>query len=382
MNRWFVVLICLGLAGPGRAAAGDAWLGETVLVKETAQPRVGAKRFEWTAVPIPSVVRQVSGDWLWLDVAWVKKDDVVLLDDAPGYFTGLINRGTNNVAGYALRGVSWLVKREFDNAVKDLSEAIRLQPGNTSFYCLRGKALYGKHAYDGAMADFTEAIRIDPRNLVALNDRGVTWVAKEDFGKALRQFGEVLRHDPRNALTYTNRGATWFEMEEYEKALDDLNRAIQFDPKLSSAYANRGRWYMKHGDYPKALDDYRQAMQLSPRDWPAYNGLARVYATAPVFQAHIRDGKQALAMATRACELSQWDEWMPVASLAAAHAELGDFEQAIKWQTKAIALSQPAKDHDQRDNLKRLALYKSSQPYYEEVSSLKEDIAAPATESP
>jgi hypothetical protein len=58
------------------------------------------------------------------------------------------------------------------------------------------------------------------------------------------------------------------------------------------------RWYLKHGDYPKALDDF-------------------------IFEAHIRDGKQAPTMAKKACELSLWDEWMPVASLAAAHAELG-----------------------------------------------------------
>jgi hypothetical protein len=36
-------------------------------------------------------------------------------------------------------------------------------------------------------------------------------------------------------------------------------------------------------------------------------------------------------------------------------------------------MSQPAKDRDQRDNLRRLELYKQGKPYYEEVSSLAED---------
>jgi tetratricopeptide (TPR) repeat protein len=359
---------------PAGAVADESWLGQTVLPKETAVPQANGKRLRWNDVPIPSVVQQVQGDWLWLGMAWVQKSDVVLLDDAPAYFTQVIARG-NNLVGYLLRGVSWLSKREFDNAIKDLSEAIRLEPGNSNFYCLRGKARYGKHEYDQAMTDFNEAIRRNPRNLIALNDRGVTFNAKEEFGKSLQQFAEVLRLDPRNALAFANRGATWFDLEEYEKSLADFDRAIELDPKLSMAFTNRGRWYMKHGDYPKAQADYTKAIELAPRDWPAFNGLARVYATAPVFEAHIRDGKLALQMAKRACQLSGWDEWMPLASLAAAYAELGDFEAAVKWQTKALAMSQPAKDRDQRDNLKRLELYKSGQPYYDEVSSVAADTA-------
>ncbi|MGH7139144.1 MAG: tetratricopeptide repeat protein [Pirellulales bacterium] len=379
MTKTCLLAISL-VAYAGRASAGDEWLGETVMVKETAVPQVGAKRLKWNDAPMPSVVQQINGDWLWLGTVWVKKDEVLLLDDAPAYFTTLIDGGKDKGIGYLLRGVSWLAKHEFENAVKDLDEVIRLAPNNSSFHCLRGKAYFGKHAYDQAMADYTEAIRLNPSNLIALNDRGCTWNAKEESAKALKHFDSVLRIDTRNALAYANRSATWFYLEEYEKSLADVNRAIELDPRMASAYANRGRWYMKHGDYPKALNDYNKSAELAPREWAAYNGLARIYATAPIFEAHIRDGKQALAMAKKACELSLWDEWMPVASLAAAYAELGDFEEAVKWQTKALAMSQPAKDRDQRDNLKRLDLYKSQKPYYEEVSSLKEDSAAEATE--
>ncbi|HVA45054.1 MAG TPA: tetratricopeptide repeat protein, partial [Pirellulales bacterium] len=138
------------------ASAADDWLGETVIVKETARPQVGNKRYEWNEAPIPAIVQKVNGDWLWVGTVWVKQDEVLRLDDAPAYFTGLIDKGTNNVVGYALRGVSWLVKHEFENAIKDLTEAIRLEPANTSFYTLRGKAYYAKRNFDQALADFNE----------------------------------------------------------------------------------------------------------------------------------------------------------------------------------------------------------------------------------
>ncbi|HQU43891.1 MAG TPA: hypothetical protein PK867_13825, partial [Pirellulales bacterium] len=142
-----VLFCCLPSAG-----AEDAdWLGETVIVKETARPQVGKKRYEWNEAPIPAIVQKVNGDWLWVGTVWVKQDEVLRLDDAPAYFTGLIDKGTNNLVGYLLRGVSWLVKHEFDNAIKDLSEAIRLAPGKTSFYTLRGKAYYAKRKFDQAL---------------------------------------------------------------------------------------------------------------------------------------------------------------------------------------------------------------------------------------
>lgn len=364
-----ILAICavMSICG-GTADASDLISGQAVLLKETARPWINGQRRPWNAVPVPAIIRQVNGPWLWTGAAWIRKDEVVAVDEAPAYFTRVIKRG-EPALGYALRGVSRLVARDFDRASHDLTEAIRLDGRNASLFRLRGKAHYGKHHYDRALADFNKSLRLDPNNLISMSDRGVTWNAKGDFDQALTQFNEVLRIDPRSALALANRGATWFELEEYEQSLADLNRAIQLDPRLAVARTNRARWYMKHGDYSQAIGDYQKAIDLAPREWPAYNGLAGVYATAPIFQTHVRDGKQALAMARRACELSRWDEWMPLASLAAACAETGDFEAAAKWQAEAIAMSQPAKPRDQGDNERRLELYKTHRPYYADVAS-------------
>lgn len=375
--RFLLAVLFVALCSIATAAQRD-WQGETVMIKETATPQIGAKKFRWTDVPMPATVEKVNGQWLWVRVAWVKQDDVVLLDDAPAYYTKLLNRGTHNAVAYALRGVSWLTKREYDNAIKDLTEVLRLDPSSSTFFNLRGKAHFGKHDYSRAVADFTEAIRLDPTNLIAYNDRGVALNAQSEFAKALEQFNEVLRVDPANALAYANRGATWFDLEVYKKSLADVNRAIELSPKMALAYVNRGRWYMKHGDYLEAEADYNRAIELAPREWSPYNGLGRIYATAPEFEFHLRDGKRALELAKRACELSHWNEWMCVATLAAAYAESGDFASAVQWQSKAISMSQPAKLRDQKDNERRLELYKSGKAYYEEVAPPAANPSEPA----
>ena len=87
-------------------------------------------------------------------------------------------------------------------------------------------------------------------------------------------------------------------------------------------------------------------------------------------------------MATKACEISKWREWLCVATLAAACAERGEFEEAIKWQTKAMAMSQPAEERDQKDNDERLQLYRAGKPFVMKMKESATDSAAPDSTAP
>ena len=64
--------------------------------------------------------------------------------------------------------------------------------------------------------------------------------------------------------------------------------------------------------------------------------LARILGTC--HEANFRNGKWAMAEATRACELTRWQDPDCLDTLAAANAEIGDYDAAIKWQTQAIKL--------------------------------------------
>ena len=95
----------------------------------------------------------------------------------------------------------------------------------------------------------------------------------------------------------------------------------------------------------------------------ALNSLAWLRATCP--EADVRNGKEAVELALKACELSEWKDWRMIDTLAAAYAEQGDFDGAIKYQKQVL---QTGKSSNEYDKIKRhLALYEQHTPYREDI---------------
>ena len=121
-------------------------------------------------------------------------------------------------------------------------------------------------------------------------------------------------------------------------------------------------WYSKK-EYGKAIADYNKAISLDAKDGWTYNARARIWATCP--DACFRDGKKAIESATRACELSKWKHALPIATLAAAYAESGDFLRAAEYQQRANNLYGNQNEKEKQEGERRLKLYQERKPLRE-----------------
>ena len=136
--------------------------------------------------------------------------------------------------------------------------------------------------------------------------------------------------------------------------------AIRLAPKYALAYNNRGAAWNRKKDYAKAIADFNEALRLNPKLHLALVNSTWLLATCPA--AEFRDGQKAVELGKQACEVSAWRDANDIANFAAAHAEAGNFEEAVKWQTKANEMYSPA-ERDQWGFL--LQLYKDRKPYHE-----------------
>ena len=139
------------------------------------------------------------------------------------------------------------------------------------------------------------------------------------------------------------------------------------NPLNADAYYNRGHTWQKKREYDKAIADFNQALRIDPTDAAAYNELAWLYATCP--DEKCRDGKKAVENAEKAYQLTEGKNLGYIDTLAAAHAENGDFEKAKEWAAKAVEMAstdKTAKEQDKQEMRDRLKLYDEGKPYREE----------------
>jgi tetratricopeptide (TPR) repeat protein len=262
---------------------------------------------------------------------------------------------------YAKRGQDWSAKRDYDKALADFTEAIRLEPGSPEYYVDRGWVWHTTGKYDKAVADYNKAVQLDASYASAFLYRGLAWTGLNELEKALDDFDRAQKLDPTNAMVYWARGVVWQRRGDFDTAIAAYGRAIQLDPQDANTYADRAATWEAKRQYDKALADFEQAVRLDPRGAAAWNGRAWIEATCPV--AKYRDAKRAVEHANKACQLSEWKNTDALDTLAAAYAESGDFANAIKWQSKACDLA-PAHDKaDKADLRSRLGLYQAHKPY-------------------
>ena len=121
-----------------------------------------------------------------------------------------------------------------------------------------------KGDYDRAIADYDQAIRLDPECAKAYNYRGGAYQAKLDFDRALTDYDEAIRLEPEYTAPRYNRGFIYQQKGEYDRAIADLDQAIRLDPKYANAYCARGTVYEGNGNYDLAIADYDSALAIDP----------------------------------------------------------------------------------------------------------------------
>ena len=231
---------------------------------------------------------------------------------------------------YFYRGLAYALKSDYDPAIVDFDQAIKLKPNLAEAYSNRGVAYYSKGNYDQAIADFDQAIKLKPDLAVAYNNRGNAYREKSDYDQAIADYNQAIALQPDLAVGYNNRGVAYKDKGDYDRGIADYNQAIKLKPDLAEAYGNRGNAYNDKGDYDRAIADHDQAIKLKPNLAEAYYNRGNAYKNKGDYDHAIADFTQAIALRP--------DLVLAYNNRGIAYGHQGDYNRAIADHDQAIKL--------------------------------------------
>jgi tetratricopeptide (TPR) repeat protein len=265
---------------------------------------------------------------------------------------------------YSGRGLCYLHQGDHDRALADFNQAIRRNTHDADCFVLRGYVYAEKNSFDLAMADYSQALKLDPLKAAAYAGRGLVYSKKKDHQHSLEEYQKAIELDPKDSDHYVARSGVYTALKEYDRAEADLTAAIELDADNSDNYLARGSVRQDKHDYERAIEDYADAIRHNSKELLAFNNLAWILATCP--KTEIRDGGKAVEYALYICKESEWKKTAYFDTLAAAYAASDDFDQAVKWQEKALASADTYDSAEEKQKGKaRLELYRRHKPYSE-----------------
>ncbi|MDR1285172.1 MAG: tetratricopeptide repeat protein [Campylobacteraceae bacterium] len=286
--------------------------------------------------------------------------------EAARYFSIALKENPNNEEAYEKRALAYYREKEYDKAVEDYTQIIKLKPKDTFAYYAReifyemldknSKAEEDLAYADNLAADKLEAgfnrasafARIGEEKVArTLGDelvknyskearayyyRGVIYTdtGRRGYEQAMEDFTQAIALDPKYADAYNYRGFIHFKWREYDKAIEDYSKAINLDPDYWS-YRNRGFNYQEIGQYDKALADYAQAIKLYPNYTDTYYDRVEIYEKTGEYEKAVQDYTHIIA--------HKPNDDKAYKNRAKNYEKTGDYANAMADYQKAVKLN-------------------------------------------
>jgi len=224
-----------------------------------------------------------------------------------------------------------------ERALEALDQAIDLDGRCTDAVRARGLLLMEMGELDLAAADLNRAVRLAPDSAYCELERGTVHLLRGRLEIALTAFERALALEPDLAAAHASRAAALLRLGRLEEALEAISNAVAARPDNDADLHNRAVVKTALGRHREAICDYERALAMNPKSGGSHNNLAWLLATTP--DSALSDGPRALRHARAALEQGRIGAWLD--TLAAAHAECGDFEAAVRAEAEAYSRSSP-----------------------------------------
>lgn len=242
------------------------------------------------------------------------------------------------------------------------SQVLSRSPNNVMAELNLGEAVLMLGRTTEAITHFERALHNAPRLATAHGSLGAALLKIGQVEAALSHFQQSLESKPNQASVHSSMAVALLEIGRVDESMTHLRKALEIDPNDGDTHYNLGNTFLQMGRARESLAAYNQAIKINPADAHALNNMAWILATWP--DALIRDGNKAVALAERADSLTQGESPVIGATLAAAYAESGRFDDAVKRAQRALQLAIAQGDRAGADSIRaQLEFYQSGSAF-------------------
>lgn len=273
------------------------------------------------------------------------------------------------------KGSDYLKKGNSEGAIKEFNEAVNVNPNSADALFKLGRIYHDQRKFKESAEAYERALEINPDGTyqdyfyLAVN---YTNIQKYDNAIEAMKRAEKLMTDENFETEYGLNfilAKSYYHKNDYENAIKYFNRVQQLEPSFPNNYVFLSNCYTYTGKHKEAKDILEQGLKQQPNSIAIIEALSWLLSTSKSNK--IRDGNRSFILAERAVDFTDGKNHNHLDTLAAAYAELGKFDDAVKSQENAIKVATDPTITTSLDETKiteykdRLALYRIKKPWRE-----------------
>lgn len=185
---------------------------------------------------------------------------------------------TNHLV-YSNRSAAYVRLGDYEKALEDAEETVRLSEAWGKGWGRKGLALFHLNRFDEAVEAYREGLKVDPENEVLKN--GLAAAEKKIFAseanvqaeerinkgkhsQALEFIDKAVELDPGNALYHVNRSLICTATRNAEEGAKEADLAIQLRPEWHRGFQRKAEAMAALSKFEEACSLYAYALQLNP----------------------------------------------------------------------------------------------------------------------
>jgi tetratricopeptide (TPR) repeat protein len=173
---------------------------------------------------------------------------------------------------YLLRGSAYYRLEKWNEAIIELTHALRLGQADWASFSMLGIAYYSVNRTDEAIQALEKAVSMKPGQSAAAAEflgkayfrNGVAALSAKQYPAAIQLLSKARERNPQDGYIHYNLAEAYLFLKNYSDAERSLNQALERLPKSPEVFMRMGLVYERQKKYDKAFKAYQKADEISP----------------------------------------------------------------------------------------------------------------------